>query len=74
MEQLISSTSLANIIAAAAIILLIVYWIHTFVILYHLIRFGVGTRPKQVALAFFIGSFGLFLLLIGSVLMVIFTT
>lgn len=72
MEQLISATNLANLISVAAILLLIVYWIHTFVILYHLIRFGVGTRPKQVALVFFAGSFILFLFLILSVLMVLF--
>ena len=38
------------------VILLIIYWIGGFIILYHLIRFGVGTRPKIAAFVFFIGS------------------
>lgn len=37
--------------------------LHAFFILYHLIRFGIGTRPKQGALIFFIGSVFLFILL-----------
>jgi hypothetical protein len=36
--------------------------IHSFFILYHLIRFGVGTRPKQAAFIFFGGSLFLFIL------------
>lgn len=38
------------------IFLLIIYWIGGFIILYHLIRFGVGTRPKIASFVFFIGS------------------
>lgn len=73
MEQFLTFESLANLIAFAAIILIIIYWVQTFVILYHLIRFGVGTRPKQAALVFFLGSLTLFLLLILAVLIVLFT-
>lgn len=53
-----------NLIAVLLVVILILYWINTFFILYHLIRFGIGTRPKQVALGFFAGSLGLFILLI----------
>lgn len=50
----------ANIIAIFGLFLVMLYWLHAFVILYHLIRFGVGSRPKQAALFFFGGSFILF--------------
>ena len=42
----------------------IAFWLNAFTILYHLIRFGVGTRPKQASLIFLIGSLVLFLLAI----------
>ena len=32
------------------------YWIGAFIILYHLVRFGVGTGPKLSAIIFFFGS------------------
>jgi hypothetical protein len=35
---------------------LIVYWVMAFFILYHLIRFGVGTKPKQLSFVFLAGS------------------
>jgi len=38
------------------------YLWYTFSIVYHLIRFGVGREPKVLALIFFIGSFGLFVI------------
>jgi hypothetical protein len=41
----------------------LLFWLHGFFVLYHFIRFGVGTRPKQAALIFFVGSLGLFFLL-----------
>jgi len=56
-----------------AVVLLIVFWIHAFVILYHLIRFGVGPIPKQVSLIFFIGSFILFMFPVLAILSIIFT-
>jgi hypothetical protein len=31
------------------------FWILTFSILYHLIRFGIGTMPKQIAFFYFCG-------------------
>ncbi len=35
---------------------ILVYWTGAFVILYHLIRFGVGNQPKKIAIIFFVGS------------------
>lgn len=63
--------SFTNLIALFAVVLIVIYWIHCFVILYHLIRFGVGTRPKQASVLFFIGSVFLFILIILSVVFVI---
>lgn len=36
--------------------LMLVYWTGTFVILYHLIRFGIGNQPKRIAIVFLAGS------------------
>jgi len=36
------------------------YLWYTFITIFHLVRFGVGKRPKILALIFFIGSFVLF--------------
>jgi hypothetical protein len=36
--------------------IMLVYWTGTFVILYHLIRFGVGNQPKKIAAVFLTGS------------------
>lgn len=33
-----------------------VYWVFAFMIFYHLVRFGIGTQPKRLALIFLIGS------------------
>ena len=70
MEQYLT---LSNFVAVIAVALFILYWIHTFTILYHLIRFGVGTRPKQVSLIFLVGSFCLFFLLVLTALSVVFS-
>lgn len=35
---------------------ILAYWTGAFVLLYHLIRFGVGNQPKKIAIIFFIGS------------------
>lgn len=42
------------------IISLLCYWITVFIIFYHLIRFGVGTQPKKIALLFLLGAIGFF--------------
>jgi hypothetical protein len=44
------------------ILSLVVYWTVVFVILYHLVRFGIGTQPKKIALIFLLGAIGLFFL------------
>jgi hypothetical protein len=41
-------------------ILFVVYWVNAFFLMYHLVRFGIGPRPKLLALIFFIGSIVLF--------------
>jgi hypothetical protein len=38
----------------------LLYWIFNFTILYHLIRFGVGQAPKNIAMIFSLGCIGLF--------------
>lgn len=43
----------------------LVYWVQTFLIVYHLTRFGIGPVPKIFALIFFIGSGVLFMLAVG---------
>lgn len=35
---------------------IIFYWITAFFILYHLIRFGIGTTPKKLSLVFLLTS------------------
>ena len=48
--------SLAIIFNTLAIIVFLVYWGVSFIILYHLTRFGVGVQPKKFAAAFLFGS------------------
>jgi hypothetical protein len=33
-----------------------IYWGMVFVILYHLTRFGIGTQPKRLSVAFLFGA------------------
>lgn len=35
---------------------MVIYWTLSFTILYHLIRFGVGTLPKRIAIIFLGGG------------------
>jgi hypothetical protein len=37
-------------------LLFLIYWVQAFFIIYHLIRFGIGPKPKIIALVFFVGS------------------
>ncbi|KKS88311.1 MAG: hypothetical protein A3G02_02845 [Candidatus Yanofskybacteria bacterium RIFCSPLOWO2_12_FULL_44_13b] len=46
-------------------LLVLVYWIQAFFIIYHLIRFGIGPKPKIFSLIFFVGSALLFMLVAG---------
>ena len=43
-----------------AILVFIGFWLFSFIILYHLIRFGIGTAPKKTSVIFMIGSVALF--------------
>ncbi|MEK7135451.1 MAG: hypothetical protein AAB780_01970 [Patescibacteria group bacterium] len=36
------------------------FWITSFTILYHLIRFGIGVLPKKLAVLFLVGAISLF--------------
>lgn len=38
----------------------LIYWIYVFVIIYHLVRFGIGPKPKLFALIFLAGAVILF--------------
>ncbi len=40
----------------AAGLILLIYMINVFCVVYHLIRFGVGTNPKLVSLIFLVGA------------------
>ena len=51
-----------TILIIAFVLISLLFWLHSFFVLYHLIRFGIGTRPKQAALVFFVISLVLFLL------------
>jgi hypothetical protein len=47
-------------VAIAVVFISLVYWVPALFLFYHLVRFGIGTRPKQVAFIFMIGSVILF--------------
>jgi len=55
-------------------ILILVYWVHSFFIIYHLTRFGIGVKPKIFALIFFVGSMLLFITAIFLFNQIDFTT
>lgn len=56
----------SNLSLIALVVVSVVYVIGAFLILYHLIRFGVGRGPKIAAFVFFGGSMVLALLLMLS--------
>jgi len=41
-------------------VIFLAFWLVSFIILYHLARFGVGVLPKKLAIGFLIGAFGIF--------------
>ena len=43
-------------VGIAVVFISLVYWVPAFFLFYHLVRFGIGTRPKQIAFVFMIGS------------------
>lgn len=47
---------LSFIVIALIILSILTYWTTAFIIIYHLIRFGIGTQPKILAGVFFFGS------------------
>lgn len=49
--------TILNVVVGA---IFLVFWLVSFIILYHLARFGVGVLPKKLAATFTIGAFGLF--------------
>ena len=55
----LSGVSLAKLFFA---LLFLGYWLFAFFIVYHLTRFGIGSKQKIMALVFFVGSACLFLL------------
>jgi hypothetical protein len=48
------------------VIMLAVYLWYTFAIIYHLLRFGIGIKPKLLAFVFLVGSFVLFLMTVNA--------
>jgi hypothetical protein len=54
---MISFESVANIII---VIIFLGFWLVSFVILYHLSRFGVGVLPKKLSALFLVGALALF--------------
>lgn len=40
-------------------VFLLGYWLGIFILLYHLIRFGIGTLPKRIALILLLGAIAL---------------
>lgn len=45
---------------------MLLYWLHSFFILYHLIRFGIGTKPKKASLVVLTGTLLFFLCMITA--------
>lgn len=61
MNEIIQSLISGSILQTAFFLIVLAFFIwYAFAIIYHFIRFGVGTTPKILALVFFIGSFLLF--------------
>jgi hypothetical protein len=56
-------TSILPLEAALNILVILfffIFWGVVFIVLYHLSRFGIGVKPKQLAAVFFLGSMVLF--------------
>ncbi len=61
-----------NLFLIAFLVMLAIYWLFSFFILYHLIRFGVGTRPKQASLIYLVGSLLLFFFIVFTYVAIVF--
>jgi len=57
---------MGNVFLILFLIILALYLLYVFFIIYHLIRFGIGSLPKILAFIFLIGSFFFFLLAIAA--------
>lgn len=45
-----------NILALLFVLVCLAYWLFTFITFYHLVRFGIGTQPKKIAMLFLVGA------------------
>lgn len=67
MNEMSFSFPLGNYLPSFLYIILFAIFIwYTFVMIYHLIRFGIGTKPKIFALVFFIGAVLLLIITIDA--------
>ncbi len=66
MNQIFNFLSNFNLKLIILLAILFFYFWYAFSIIYHLIRFGIGTQPKIISLIFFLGSFLMFVLVINS--------
>lgn len=56
MQELLNRLATVNLPLVIFAFALALYFIYTFIIVYHLTRFGIGTKPKLAALVFFVGT------------------
>ena len=56
MDSYLSFLSKINVVGIAIGFVVLIYFVYVFLIQYHLIRFGVGIRPKMTAVIFLFGS------------------
>ncbi|MEK7507352.1 MAG: hypothetical protein AAB585_02300 [Patescibacteria group bacterium] len=56
MEQLFERLTAINAPLVIFAFALVLYFVYTFIIVYHLTRFGIGTKSKLAALIFFVGT------------------
>lgn len=66
--QLPAGWNLSHIVVGIFGLLLALFWIYNFFIFYHLIRFGVGKLPKQLAFFSMVGSLSITLLALIALL------
>jgi hypothetical protein len=48
--------TISQAVSIITILFLFGYWTGIFILLYHLIRFGIGVQPRRIAFAMIIGS------------------
>ena len=48
-----------TVVEVAFAFIMLIFWVISFVIIYHLTRFGIGVQPKRLAAIFLLGSLGL---------------